>query len=287
MSETQEQEAQAGGRRRRWPVFIGGLVLLGVLLAVASRPTVRVRYYLWQLERAFLQLPTSAPTTSPRFSTVMHYQRKLTEQGEAAAEPLLSVRHEHDRLWYWVITTTVGGLRPAAAEDRLVSDTRSQDFVIAHQALRTLGALRQLHCQEQLRRLLSHPSAEVRATTLRLVTDHRVEEVYPLVVDMLQSDPEPMVRALSARAVSRLGGRKVIPLLIKALDDPGVTTASPLMTVRSAVEYWLRVLTGQAFVDKEEWEHWWQDNAPKDTAASAVTTESLASADHPAETSCP
>jgi len=98
-------------------------------------------------------------------------------------------------------------------------------------------------------------------TAVQMVTRRRVKEAYPRVALMLQSDPDVEVRIVSTHAVKRLGGRKAIGLLIQALADPGVTRARPPRTVEGAARFWLRSLTGQALVDQEDWEHWWQENA--------------------------
>jgi len=286
MSGTPEHEGR--GRPRRPVLALTATVaLVAVVVGIARTPSVRVRYYLWQLERAYEALPASSPATCTQFATVMHYQKKLGGVGEAAVEPLLATRHEHDHLWYWVVTTVVGGLRSGAAEDALVSDTRSQDPTIARQALQILAALPELHCQEHVLTLLSHPSAEVRGTAVGLVTDHRIRDVYPLVVDMLQSDPAPMVRALSARGAATLGGNKAIPLLIDALDDPGVTRALPPMTVRSAVRFWLQALTHEAFQDKDQWQRWWRENSDRYTHAAPISDGALTSCIGGPETTCP
>lgn len=264
MSEMAGQEERTPRRRRRL-VFIGGLALVAGLLAVVvtatASSTVRARYYFWQLERTYQALPYGTTAASPQFNPVMHYQRKLAGEGEVAADLLLESRHKHDYLWYWITTTSIGTFHPPRAEGPLLVDTQFESWGVVRQAVLTLDALPQLHCQGRMLELLGHPSAGVRVTTVRLVTRHRMKEAYPLVSHLLQSDPQVMVRALSARAVTRLGGRKAVPLLIQALDDPGVTRSGSGRSVRGAARFWLQVLTGETFVDKVEWEGWWEENA--------------------------
>ncbi len=290
MSEMAGQEARAP-RRRRPRVFIGGLALAAGLLAAVvtatASSTVRARYYFWRLERAYQALPYGTTAASPQFNPVMHYQRKLAGGGEVAADLLLGSRHKHDYLWYWITTTSIGTFHPPRAEGPLLADTQSENWVDVRQAVHILYAFPQLHCQERMLELLGHPSAAVRVTAVRLVTRHRMKQAYPLVSHLLQSDPQVMVRALSAHAVTRLGGRKAVPLLIQALDDPGVTRSGSGRSVRGAARFWLQVLTGQTFVDKEEWERWWEQNAGDYTGASPTRSTFLISTAHTPETTCP
>lgn len=122
-----------------------------------------------------------------------------------------------------------------------------------------LGALPQLHCQDRVVASLASPAAEVRQAAIQLVVKYRIREAHPTLAAMLQSDPDPRVRAVTVDAVARLGRREAIPLLIQVLDDPTVTQTSPAVPVRSAVQFWLPALTGKNFATKAEWERWWQE----------------------------
>jgi len=95
------------------------------------------------------------------------------------------------------------------------------------------------------------------------------------------------VRSLCTHAVARLGGHRAIPLLIQALDDPGVTGPDPALSVKGGAQFWLRVLTGQTFTDTEEWQRWWKENAGDYTGGSAAESTSLIPAAHTPETTCP
>ena len=262
-------------RRRRGAVLVAAAALVVLALGFSFLPTVRVRYYLWRLERAYRALPAGQRVASEEFGAVLHYQKKLMRMGAVAAEPLLRSRHEQDYLWYWTTTTIVGTLRSAQAEEPLLADTRSADPAVVGQALSTLGTLPRLRRAREVLRLLSHPSAGVRAAAVRLVTTQRIREAYPRVVEMLRSDPDVVVRALAAHPVARLGGRKAIPLLIEALDDPGVTRTGPRMSVRSAARFWLQSLTGEGLAHKEDWERWWQANRSRYGQAAIPSAVSL------------
>lgn len=253
-------ERRGKPRRRRWALLAAPVLLLVLVAGVLGLPAVQVRYYLWRLEGAYRSLPSSAPVASPQFTVVIHYQQKLRALGPRVAGPLLARRHRHDYLWYWITTSVVGFLRAPEAEEPLLADLRSEDPAVVRQALRVLGALPRLHRPEAVLECLSHPSVEVRAAAVRLVNAHRIREAYPVLVEVLRSDPRALIRALAVQPVARLGGPKAVPLLIEALDDPGVTRTSPRVTVRSAASFWLSALTGKTFPDKAQWAKWWREN---------------------------
>jgi HEAT repeat protein len=267
---------EAGVRRgpRRWRLLglIGSLVVAGALVGASRIPPLRRAYFLWQLERAYRAVPREKASVSPEFSRVMYYQQKLIKEGEPVVQPLLARRHKYDSLWYWTTTVAAGALGSPQAEPAFVEDTRSEDMAVVCQALTELGALPALHCQDRVLTLLASPAAEVRAKAIQLVVEYRIREAYPTLTAMLRSDPDPMVRELSVEGVGRLGRREAIPSLIQALDDPGVTRTSPIVTVRSAAQFWLSALTGKSFATKADWEHWWQEEqarpgAPQPTGA--------------------
>jgi len=259
-----EQARSAAARRRRWALAIVALAVAGVVAGVAALPRAQLRYYLWRLEHAYQALPGPRRAASPEFTTVPHYQNKLIGLGETALEPLLDCRHKHDYLWYWITTTAVVALRSPLSEEAMLVDTQSKDVRVVRQALGVLAALPELHCQEHLIPLLEHRSAGVRMATLRLTSRHRVRAAYPMACELLRSDPHVMVRALASQAVARLGGRRSIPLLIEALDDPGVTSYGRHISVREAARFWLTVMPGQFLGEKEEWERWWREAASQD-----------------------
>jgi hypothetical protein len=265
-------ESDARGRRKRWrlAVLVGLVVPAGALLAATRIPLLRRGYFLWQLERTYRTVPHEDAALSPEFSRVMYYQQKLISEGEPVVQPLLALRHKYDYLWYWTTTTVVGALGSPQAEQALIEDTAAEDPAVVRQALTTLGTVGELHCQERLLTLLASPSPRVREETVYLVTDYRIRAAYPLLVGMLRSDPDPMVRAVTTHGVARLGGRDAIPLLIEALDDPGVTRTPPIVTVKGAACFWLCTVTGKNLPTKAAWERWWQEEQARQAHPSAA-----------------
>jgi hypothetical protein len=267
---------EAGVQRgpRRWQLLglIGSLVVAGALVGASRIPPLRRAYFLWQLERAYRAVPCEEASVSPEFSRVMYYQQKLIKEGEPVVRPLLARRHKYAYLWYWTTTVAAGALGSPQAEAAFVEDTRSEDVAVVCQALVELGTLPELHCQDRVVALLESATPEVRAQAVRRAGEYRIRAAWPALAAMLQSDPEPMVRGLTTQALARVAGREAIPLLIQALDDPGVTRTPPILTVRSAAEFWLSALTQKSFATKVDWEHWWQEEqarpgAPQPTGA--------------------
>jgi hypothetical protein len=261
--------------RRRWWLLglLGGLGLAAALFGASRIAPLRRAYFLWQLERAYLSLPREEAARSPEFSRVMYYQQRLIAEGEPVVQPLLARRHKYDYLWYWTTTTAAGALGSPQAEPAFVEDTRSEDAAVVCQALTVLGALPTLHCQDRVVTSLASPVAEVREAAIQLVAEYRIREAYAALAVILRSDPEPLVRVEAARPLARLGGREAIPLLIDALDDPGVTRTPPPMAVRSAAQFWLTVLTGKMLTTKADWESWWQEEEARRSESSAQAAE--------------
>jgi len=252
---------------RRWLVLAAAVAaLVGLFLVCVSRPQLRVRYYLWRLERAYTALPTGDPRLLPGFEAVYRYQNALIREGRFAVQPTLTVRHKHDALWYRLTTAVVASSSPPEAKDAFLADTESENAAIVVHALVALQAIPKVTEEDRIIACLYHRSPNVRGTALKVVTKHRMLRAYPKALHILHSDPSPAVRALATGTVARLGGRRAIPELIQALDDTEPFWYDGNCTSRGA-RFWLTVLTGNHFAYADEWQAWWQTTQSNTRAA--------------------
>jgi HEAT repeat protein len=111
----------------------------------------------------------------------------------------------------------IGELGSAEAVELLRQSTTDPEPAVRAATARALGAWGAGGVQDDLRHLMADPDATVREAAVMGAADARLRTLVPSLMDLLADSSDP-VRLSAGRAISLLGDRSTVPVLVRSFD---------------------------------------------------------------------